>query len=159
MKGSPEISISSFEGIAIVAGVALVYLAIRLLPRLLAGWRAYVSPPEMKQRLETDEPLLFLDVRTAQEFRGDLGHVPGALNVPLSDLKARLAQPAFLAEWRDATVVTVCRSDPRAAFAVRLLRRAGFSKVLVMSGGMSAWVNVGLPVERGAPKPRIREDW
>jgi rhodanese-related sulfurtransferase len=62
-------------------------------------------------------------------------------------LATHLRQDSGLLADGDRTVVAICRSDARAAFAVRRLRRAGFKRVLVMSGGMLGWLADDLPVE------------
>lgn len=85
-----------------------------------------------------------LDVREAEEYRGELGHVPGARLIPLGELRARVAElPA------DRPVVTVCRSGGRSAQAALILEKAGVGRVANVSGGMVAWSSLGLPVEGG----------
>jgi len=101
--------------------------------------------------MDAGEALLLVDVRSRGEFAGELGHVRGALSVPLPELTTRLRQDSGLVGDGEKTVVAICRSDARAAFAVRTLRRAGFKRVLVMSGGMLGWLADDLPVERGHP--------
>ena len=81
-----------------------------------------------------------LDVRQAGEWRH--GHIHGSVNVPLMQLKRRLATLP-----RDTTIVTVCASGHRSAAAARTLRRAGY-QVENLKGGMYAWARAGLPVER-----------
>lgn len=149
MGSDDQINITDPEGIALVAAVALIYLGIRLLPRFLVGFRNFVPAAEVKRRMDAGEGLLLVDVRSRGEFVGDLGHVRGALNVPLPELTARLGQDSKLVGNREKTVVTICQSDARAAFAVRTLRRAGFKRVRVMSGGMLGWLADDLPVEHG----------
>ncbi len=148
MAAEDPIRMTDPEGIALLVGVALVYLGIRLLPRFLVGFGNFVPASEVKQRLDAGEDVLLVDVRSRGEFFGDLGHVRGAVNVPLPELTVRLKQDAGLFGDDEKTVIAVCRSDARAAFAVRALRRAGFKRVLVMSGGMLGWLADDLPVER-----------
>ena len=138
------------EGIAIVAAVVAVLLLRRLIPRLLLGFDTFRDPEEIHRRLQGDESLVVLDVRTPGEFHGELGHIPGAVNVPVSGLKRVLAEPQGpLAEIdRDRPIVAVCRTDNRSPRAAGILRRAGFTRVLVLSGGMSAWSGEGFPVEQ-----------
>ena len=75
-----------------------------------------------------------IDVRTQDEFNGELGHLPGAELVPLSEL-SKYAQNWLL----EAPVLVVCRSGRRSAQACALLSELGFSDVTNLSGGMSAW--------------------
>ncbi len=73
---------------------------------------------------------LLLDVRTSDEFGS--GHVQGAVNIPVQELKARL--PAE----KDRAVVLYCQSGRRSAAAKDVLLKAGFTKVFDL-GAMSNW--------------------
>jgi sulfur dioxygenase len=75
-----------------------------------------------------------LDVREPEEFAHGLGHIQGALLVPLGDLEARLAEVSA-----QRPVVTVCRSGARSARAAAMLVKAGFVDVANLSGGMLRW--------------------
>jgi len=84
-----------------------------------------------------------IDVREAQEFTGELGHVPGARLVPLSTLHEAAAA------WSpDREIVLVCRSGGRSARAATELARRGFRHLYNLRGGMLAWNAAHLPVER-----------
>lgn len=87
----------------------------------------------------TATPFL-LDVRNASEFAA--GHAPGAHNVAYTRLAARLDEIP-----RDRPVLVSCRSGGRSARASAFLRRAGIDATNV-AGGMDAWMEAGLPVER-----------
>ncbi len=136
--------LSGYEYV-IVAAVLLIYGAIRFLPRLIAGFGAYISAPEVKRMLDLRQPLLLLDVRSPLEFAADPGHIPGAINVPLDQLTARLVDPQFVAHC-EQTVITICQTDSRAALALRALKRSGVAQPRVLSGGMNAWAQEGYPV-------------
>lgn len=75
-----------------------------------------------------------VDVRSAQEFEGELGHVKGARLFPL----AELADSAPKLD-REAPTVTVCRSGGRSGKAAQLLEELGFTRVASMAGGMLRW--------------------
>jgi len=75
-----------------------------------------------------------LDVREPEEFAHGLGHIQGALLVPLGELEARLAEVSA-----QRPVVTVCRSGARSARAAAMLVKAGFADVANLSGGMLRW--------------------
>jgi len=89
-------------------------------------------------------PVRLLDVRTPAEFES--GHIPGAYNVPLDRLREHRAE--LRREVRDA-VVLVCRSGQRARMANEALREIGMSNLHVMDGGMLAWEQAKLPMNRG----------
>ena len=86
---------------------------------------------------------LLLDVREDDEWHR--GHIDGSAHTPLGDL-----DPAALDAGR--TVITVCGSGGRAARAAAQLRAAG-REALVMSGGLHAWTDTGLPLvsDDGSP--------
>jgi ArsR family transcriptional regulator len=85
-----------------------------------------------------------LDVRPQDEFA--MGHLPGALNIPLRDLKARLAELDPAQE-----VVAYCRSHycVLSYEAVAALRKRGF-KARRLEDGFPEWRAAGLPVAVGS---------
>ena len=101
----------------------------------------------MKQRLDAQGPSgpLLLDVRQPEEYTGELGHVPGAVLIPLPGLAARVHE---IAGHRGGKVITICRSGNRSARAAAILREAGVANVLNMKGGTVAWRDRGFPVDR-----------
>lgn len=127
------------------AGLAL--LALRSLPRLLAGV-PFVAPKEVKAAMDAKADLLLLDVRTPAEYSGE-GHIPGALNLPLDQLGGRLDSVRdSLKDYADTPVYVYCRTSNRAASAARTLKKAGLKQVRVMAGGMSRWRRESLPNAR-----------
>jgi rhodanese-related sulfurtransferase len=134
--------------IALVATLAVV-LAIRLLPRYLSG-ATYVPPEQLDERIRAGEDLAIIDVRTGGEFNGDLGHVPGAMNIPVQDLESKLLSlKEQLEPMKGETIYAVCRTDTRAGMAAKTLKKLGFKDVRVMQGGMIRWKREGRQAERG----------
>jgi rhodanese-related sulfurtransferase/DNA-binding transcriptional ArsR family regulator len=98
-----------------------------------------VSRDVLLERLATGEVTL-LDVRPQDEYA--LGHLPGALNVPLGELEARLAElPA------DREIVAYCRGPycVLSVEAVALLRAKGY-RVRRLEDGLPEWKAAGLEV-------------
>ena len=85
-----------------------------------------------------------LDVREPAEFNGSLGHVSGAVLIPLGELTERAAELS-----KELPIVAVCRSGARSAQATVLLGKAGFGRVANLSGGMLRWRAQRYPVEGG----------
>lgn len=94
-------------------------------------------------RLMNQPGALVLDVRESQEFAA--GHLPRARHIPLGELGRRLDE---IAKFKEKPVVVTCRSGARSGSACRTLRKAGFTNVHNLKGGIGAWQQASLPVER-----------
>jgi rhodanese-related sulfurtransferase len=104
-----------------------------------------VSPRELHALLAAGRPAELLDVRTPGEHAA--AHVPGARLVPLDELDAA----AFLRQRgeSDQPVFVLCQSGGRARRAIEKFQRAGFNGCVLVEGGTQAWIDAGLPVNRG----------
>ena len=107
------------EGMIRNISIALALLAaVAFLPRLVRRMRAAqavtLDIPALRARL--DDGTVVLDVRDANDYAA--GHIAGARNIPLPELKNRLQK---LEDWRDRPVAVVCRTDKRSAQAVQML--------------------------------------
>jgi len=85
--------------------------------------------------------VVLLDVRTPDEFTGELGHIEGATLMPITDIAARAQE---LESSRDKTFITVCRSGVRSTSAAAVLAGLGFKDTANLKGGMVAWREAGL---------------
>ncbi len=86
-----------------------------------------------------------IDVREADEYAGELGHIAGSELVPLATLHHSSEV------WnREAPLVVVCRSGRRSATAALALERAGFRRVASMRGGMVQWRAANKPARPSA---------
>jgi rhodanese-related sulfurtransferase len=106
----------------------------RLLRRPPAG-PTWIDPDTLRQRLARGEAPIIVDVRGADEFSGPLGHIDGALNIPLDALPAHVAELGRA----QAPIVLVCLTDKRSSHAAAALAAAGIADVAVLRGGMRAW--------------------
>ena len=106
-----------------------------------------VPGDELLRRVKSGE-VTVLDVRPIEEYRA--GHIPGALSVPLSDLKARLKELP-----KDREVVAYCRGPycVMAVEAVELLRKKGF-RAHRMEQGVIDWRAHGWRVVAGGEEAR-----
>jgi rhodanese-related sulfurtransferase len=86
---------------------------------------------------------LVLDVRDATEYAG--GHIPHAKHIPLAELDKRLSE---IARFKDKPVIVSCRTGMRAGGALRVLQKHKFSQVYQLKGGIGAWEQASLPLER-----------
>lgn len=113
----------------------------RVLRRPTAVGAGWVEAETLSAQLAADPAPLVVDVRGPDEFAGPLGHITGAMNVPLPDLPARLPELTGC----DRPLVVVCKTDRRSAAAAEQLRAAGAPDVAVLRGGMERWRALGLP--------------
>lgn len=86
--------------------------------------------------------ILLVDVREPSEFTA--GHVPGAVNLPLSRF-----DPAALPKPADKIVVVMCRSGHRAGRAQAMAASAGRTDVVDYAGSMIEWTAEGGPIATG----------
>lgn len=110
---------------------------------------ANITVTELHQILQDNPAQNVIDVRTPVEFAEV--HVTAARNVPLDRLN-----PDDLYETQNLSiekpVYILCRSGQRAAKAADQLAKGGFPNSVVVEGGTLAWIEAGLPVERGSAK-------
>jgi NADPH-dependent 2,4-dienoyl-CoA reductase/sulfur reductase-like enzyme/rhodanese-related sulfurtransferase len=109
----------------------------------LALWRA-------GDLLHPDPGTVLLDVRSASEFRS--GHLPGALNIPHTELRQRLGEIP-----RDHSLLVYCASGFRSYLALRLLRQNSWPDVRSLSGGLST-LRLELPslaLDQGEPAAEL----
>ncbi len=85
------------------------------------------------EMLTNGSKIQVLDVRTEEEFNGPLGHIDGALLIPLNELESRLKE---LEKFREKKILVVCRAGHRSKTACRLLSQNGFNDILEADTGM-----------------------
>lgn len=125
------------------------------------------ATPEQAQEL-VQQGSVYVDVRSEQEF--ELGHPPGALNVPIANFgpAGMTPNPDFLSVMqqvfaKDTPLVVGCKAGGRSRKAAEALNQAGFSDITDMSAGwdgsrdafgrpLPGWSQRGLPVETGLPE-------
>jgi uncharacterized membrane protein YdjX (TVP38/TMEM64 family)/rhodanese-related sulfurtransferase len=138
-------AIGGDEGLIQKILIALALLAmVSFLPRLIASIRrgAVVDIAELKKRIDNKQTLV-LDVRTAEDFVGEQGHIEGAVNIAVEELETQMDK---LSEYLERPIALVCRTDRRSAKAALLLSKQGFHDVHVVLGGMNRWIEAELPV-------------
>ena len=84
---------------------------------------------------------VLVDVREADEFAA--GHIPGAINLPLSIFNASMVSDPL-----DRLVVLSCLGGKRSGAALDKCRAAGVAIDTHLAGGFGAWKSAGLPIER-----------
>lgn len=128
--------------------------AIAFLPRLFSRLKTtesdWIEADDLKNQIKSGKSPTIIDVRGGDEFTGALGHIPGALNIPLGyipekliEIKAQVGRP----------IILVCKTDKRSAQAARFLEEAGFPDLRILRGGMEQWNRTGLEIEGKAAVP------
>jgi uncharacterized membrane protein YdjX (TVP38/TMEM64 family)/rhodanese-related sulfurtransferase len=123
------------HGLVALALLAAAIFLPRLVRRLRGTRPTLVEVGDLEQRLARGEPITVVDVRGEDEYDGELGHIPGSLNIPLHELPARLAE---LEKLKSRSLLLVCRTDRRSAKAAAILGAHGLSAE-VLRGGMEQW--------------------
>jgi rhodanese-related sulfurtransferase len=99
-------------------------------------------------RLINREKAVLIDVSEPEEFAK--GHANGARNVPLAKLEGKLEGSKDLPSNKALPLVVVCPTGARASRAAGLLRKAGYEKAQALAGGLDAWREAKLPIEKSA---------
>jgi len=124
--------------VAFVSGAMLLWPYVRRF-----GGGPSVSAVQATQLINREDALV-IDVRDPGEY--GTGHIIGAKNVPLSRIDA--AGSEIAAKRKEKPVIVYCDNGSRSTKAASALRSQGFSKVVNLSGGLGAWQQAGLPLEK-----------
>ena len=121
--------------VALVSGAMLLWPLFR---RTTGG--PWVNTAEATHLINREDALV-VDVRDAGEYGA--GHILGAKNVPVSRL-----DEGDLAKRKERPVIVYCDGSERSSKAVAALKKQGFTRVVNLSGGLKAWQQAGLPIEK-----------
>ena len=105
-----------------------------------AGGAANLSATEAVNLINRNQALV-LDVREATEF--STGHIVEAKNIPLNALSERLNE---LKKYKDKPILVYCQRGMRGAKACEVLRKAEFTQINHLQGGIEAWTVAKLPL-------------
>lgn len=125
-------------GGAIATGLMLVW------PLVMRPFRAgrEVSVVEAVQLINRKDALV-IDLRDTGEY--EAGHIAGARHVPEKQLTERLKD---LEKFKGRPLIVACRTGTRSGVAVQVLRRNGFAEAVSLGGGVGAWDQAGMPLEK-----------
>jgi glyoxylase-like metal-dependent hydrolase (beta-lactamase superfamily II)/rhodanese-related sulfurtransferase len=101
-----------------------------------------ITVDDLHGLISSEGELQVIDVRRPPEYQS--GHVPGAASVPLSHLKDTV--PTLSLDPAKTTAV-ICAGGYRSSTATGILQQLGFTDLLNVTGGTSAWINGGYEVE------------
>ncbi len=132
-----------------------------------------IDPEQAKQILDSGSDVVYIDVRTEQEYMN--GHVPDSFNIPVvwPDPSTRQMKPnpdfvkVVSARFgKDKRIIVGCQAGGRSQYAAELLVRDGFEDVSNMQGGFGGardpmgrvialgWVQLGFSIETEVPAER-----
>ncbi len=123
------------------AGVAIALVANEV-AHATRGYKG-ITPAGLTQ-LVNRENALVIDVSGIQDY--EKGHIPGARHVAMSQFDP---EHKDLAKAKDLPIVVYCRTGQSSSGAAKRLRKAGFSKVHVLEGGLRTWTEAQLPLAKG----------
>lgn len=124
--------------------IAIASVAMLLWPVVSSGARAGGVNANEAVMLMNREKAVVVDVCEPSEYAN--GHVAGSKNIPLSQLEAKLTGAV---KNKANPVILVCASGMRSNRAVAIATKLGYEKAVSLSGGMGAWREASLPVEKG----------
>lgn len=125
-------------------GGAIASGAMLLWPMLMRPFRAgsEVTAFAAVQLINRKDGVV-IDVRDIGEF--EAGHIAGAKHVPGAQLTERIKE---LEKFKDKPVILACRTGNRSGSAVKILRSNGFTEAVNLGGGIVAWEQAGMPLQK-----------
>ncbi|MGA7245431.1 MAG: rhodanese-like domain-containing protein [Terracidiphilus sp.] len=103
-----------------------------------------IAPAQLCLLLASGKPVELLDVRTPPEFIN--AHVPGARLIPLDDLDV---ETHFKDHDPGQPIYVLCQAGARAQKAIERFESSGCFDGVLVEGGTQAWIEAGLPLNRG----------
>ena len=111
--------------------------------RMLAVGPKKIDPKQAIQLINNDKAIV-IDVRDISSF--NKGHIINALNVSLSDVNDKMSK---LSEYKKSPIIVVDELGSQAAVKIaELLSKNEFEKISILSGGVKAWKELHLPLEK-----------
>lgn len=101
-----------------------------------------LTPEEVRTRLESGAAPLVVDLRKPVEFK--VGHIPGAINIPLDELEQHIDELRH-----EHGVLIYCINGSRTRQAEPVLLEAGIENLYHLEGAFYGWIQGGLPIEKG----------
>lgn len=123
--------------------LALASASMLLWPVLAGGGAAGLSTADAVQLINRQKAVV-VDVCGPEEYAE--GHVTGAKNVPLAQLQERLPT---VVKNKSVPIIMVCSRGARARRAAIMAKQIGYDNAQALAGGLGAWREANLPVEKG----------
>jgi rhodanese-related sulfurtransferase len=122
----------------VISGAMLVW---PLVARLMRPGQE-VGPAEAVQLINRRDAVV-LDVRNAAEYKS--GHITNARHLPEAELESRAKE---LEKVKSKPIIVSCARGNRSAGVAGRLRKLGFNEVFSLRGGLTAWEQANMPLEK-----------
>jgi rhodanese-related sulfurtransferase len=142
------IEFSTNHPILVMAFASLLALILYTEFRNLTKKYANLGPSAAISLINSDQTVL-LDVREQNEIKD--GMLADAIHIPIGSINKRLSE---LDKYKGNSVLVYCRSGNRSGSVCRTLTGRGFEKVYNLSGGIMAWQDAHLPIQKGKKKKK-----
>ncbi len=126
----------------VVLGLLVVAVVAFFLLQPAASAPSEISAAQAYEKFQ--QGAFFLDVRSQEEW--DQMHIAKSTLIPLDQLSNRISEVP-----KDQDVVVICRSGVRSKEGMTILRNAGYTRAVCMTGGLLAWKAAGYPLEGSNP--------
>ncbi|MBC7610583.1 MAG: rhodanese-like domain-containing protein [Polaromonas sp.] len=123
--------------------IALGSGGMLLWPMIASGMNADALSASGAVQLINRERAVVVDVSEVEEFAA--GHVGGAKNVPFGQLEEKLTAAV---KNKSLPVILVCATGARANRAVAVAKKLGYEQAQALGGGLKAWKEANLPLEK-----------
>jgi membrane protein DedA with SNARE-associated domain/rhodanese-related sulfurtransferase len=146
------------------------YLGEWLLVLILAafagyiGWKFYnrrrflhrlkiarITPEELKEKIDSGEDVVIVDLRHALDFEAQPETIPGALHMDAAELEEA---HEVIPRDREIVLFCACPNEVTAARLALLLRRKGITRIRPLAGGYEGWRSRGFPLSRPKDEPQ-----
>ena len=112
-----------------------------------------ITAEELKAKLEGNQPVTIIDVRSPQGYAASTTTIKGAIHFKARKIQSRLKYAPLKDLPKDREIVTYCAcpNDESSITAAQVLKANGFTRVRVLQGGWNEWLRAKGPVE-----PRVK---
>jgi rhodanese-related sulfurtransferase len=125
----------------LLSGLFVVLLILLFIEEARSkGLLGQLSPQDLVVMLNRDSAVV-VDIRPRDAFQE--GHIIGAVNFPQAELEKDLTK---LNKFKDRPVVVVCATGQKAAEIAMKLKKQGYERVSVLSGGINSWKTAQMPL-------------
>lgn len=131
-----------------IALLVVTYLLIQeLFDNVFKRYKS-ITPTAAVAQLNTTETVI-IDVSETKDY--NKGHITDAISIPSAKLDKSLGS---LEKYKDSPILVLCQTGARSAPACKQLHKLGFHQVINVIGGVQAWEDQKLPVDRSGKKAK-----